>query len=179
MSRIQIPDQKKSKFVSGKVSGWLVRGSLPGNDISVVGIDPGVNFGISVIIKEDVYIYNGKVDTRIKSERAWYSKDVFEFILNLLKVVHPMRDFTAVIEGAAYGKKFGQVQLAEVRNGFFLGCTFFTDSVYVVPPSTIRKMAFGSGDTYGRDEYPQINHNAAAGLGCAMAAMKKIEENRE
>jgi len=163
--------KNKDRFIYGNVKGWQVKGKIKGNTHQVIGIDPGVNFGFVVIDKEDVYVYYGKANTRPKNERVEYSLDVKNLTEYIINILHGFYQRTCVVEGAAYGKRFGQVQLAEVRNGFFLGCRKYSNNVYVSPPATIRKVAFGGGNIHGPELFPTLNHNAADAIGVALMAL--------
>jgi hypothetical protein len=81
-----------------------------------------------------------------------------------------------VIEGAAFHKTFGQVGLAEVREGFYIAARMTGDlstlkQARIVPPATIRKVVTGDGRTQAGDCYPVLNHNAADSIFIAQYAL--------
>lgn len=166
--------KNKEKFIHDNISGWVIKGTMKGNAFRVIGIDPGVNFGFVIVDKEDVFVYYGKVKTKAKNNRIEYSIDVMNMTKSLI-AIYDMHNVTCVIEGAAYRKQFGQVQLAEVRNGFFIGCRKFSNKVYISPPATIRKIAFGHGYLHGLELFPTLNANAADAIGVAMTALDREE----
>lgn len=79
--------------------------------------------------------------------------------------------FKAVVEGAAYNDRHGQVVLEEVRFGFFFALYNLGFDVSIAPPATIRKGALGHGRKTVGDLFPNLNHNAMDSLGCAMYAL--------
>lgn len=132
----------------------------------VLGIDPGRNLGITLYGSNFMRVFWGKMP---KGEWEDYTVEAFEIA----------RAFTyhasfVVIEGAAYREGPGQVGLAGVRWGLYLGFQQKGISVKVVPPSTIRKGAFGHGNKKGGDIWPLLNLNAADAVGAALYAASLI-----
>ena len=148
---------------------------LPGNKLNVVGIDPGVNFGFCVIHGKRVHIYHGKLNTRPKTERSLYSVDAEKLTEWLLLGRVDGYDMI-LVEGAAYGKKFGQVQLAEVRTGYLHGALGYSDDVSIIPPSTARKEGLGHGNAKASELWPTLNHNACDAVAIAMAALERLTD---
>jgi hypothetical protein len=140
-------------------------------DYSIVAIDPGVNFGMTTISDGDVWIYNGKLkQCKTSLEYSW---EAFGLISSVLYMVSRL-NVRVVIEGAAYNKTFGQVGLADVRAGFYLGAREVLgspDNIYIVAPMTVRKKVFGDGRYQAGDAFPLLNHNAADSVGIAFWAM--------
>lgn len=142
-----------------------IAGVFGENRPTCVGIDPGVNFGLTFIHNQFAHIYYGTLkqeqEPGLYAARAWMLFDELDI---------PETNINCVIEGAAYHKQFGQVGLAEVRIGFYL-YAFLNNrysNVKIVPPATIRKAVTGDGRKQAMDEYPQINHNAADSIYCAL-----------
>lgn len=133
-----------------------------------VGIDPGVNYGITVINMDYAQIIHGVLPAASLGMRG---ATVYEMIKDYFSMldVHATNNF-AVVEGAAYSRFFGQVPLEEVRFGFFLGLLHSGFNVQISSPSGIRKIAFGNGKLSAVDVYPTMNQNAADSVGCALAA---------
>jgi hypothetical protein len=134
------------------------------------GVDPGVNFGLTVIENEKVYVFHGSLIQDDKPGR--YGLLAYQFLRNMMsKFYH--RKAALVIEGASYGDQYGQVGLAVVRTGFYLAAALdhhtFAD-VQIKPPKTIRKAVFGDGTIKAPDEWPTLNRNAADSLAIALYA---------
>lgn len=138
------------------------------------GVDPGVNFGLSVIEKDKVFVFHGALLQDDKPGR--YGLIAFKFLMDMLgKFDH--RNALMVIEGAAYGMPFRQVELSEIRTGFYLAAALsggFTD-VEIKPPATIRKLVFGDGKVQAGGEWPLLNHNGADALSMALYAAQYAE----
>jgi len=173
--KLVMPKEKTKLLRNNKWSKNLryALAKLPGNKNYVVGIDPGVNFGICIVVGEDVHIYHGKLNTRPKDERPMYSVDSEEFTKWLLSD-YQFLFHDILVEGAAFGKKFGQVQLAEVRTGFLHGAKDHAEKISLIPPSTARKEGLGHGNQHASDLWPLINHNACDAIAIAMAALERL-----
>ena len=144
-------------------------GAIPGFDGIVVGVDPGVNFGMTVINLEYVQVLHGKLPRRTK--RGDHGIDAYGLIHTYFGTWRPGSKITAIVEGAAYNRMFKQVELEEVRFGFFFGLHTCGFDVHIVPPAAIRKSAFGHGRTQAGDIWPFLNGNGADSVGCALAAI--------
>ena len=129
--------------------------------IGVIGIDPGKNFGLVYIGPNGTRVMNGKFDDSVHPLR----EGAFHFIQSVCRLVHPS---LAILEGASYGDRFGQVKLAEVRCGFALGVSELGIPVEIVAPKSPRKVVFGSGDTVAMDVWVSLNHNASDALCLAL-----------
>lgn len=145
--------------------GWMVRGKLEHHVGSVLGIDPGVNFGITIIRNDDIFIMNGKLLTQ-KDQRIEYSR--FSYMLTKYLINwYGIDDATFVLEGAAFNKQFGQVNLAEVRTGYYLAMRDYGE-VKMASPMSARKVVFGGGKIQPMDVWPFLNHNSADSLSLAL-----------
>lgn len=134
------------------------------------GIDPGVNFGLTIIENEKVYVFHGALVQDDKP--GCYGLIANRFLSSIIKKCDHLGAMM-VIEGAAYGAPFRQVELAEIRTGFYLAARlspFVFADVQIKPPKTIRKAVFGDGKTQAGDEWPVLNHNAADSLAMALYA---------
>lgn len=136
-------------------------------DTICIGIDPGVNFGISIITGKQILICNGKLPVR--KTAGEHGKDAYEFVMEHI-IQHVDGAALSVVEGAAYDKTFGQVGLAEVRFGFYLGLYVRNANPQICAIKTIRASVLGSGKETAFDRWPLLNHNAADSLGCALMA---------
>lgn len=147
---------------------YRVGGQLVGNTFYGIGIDPGVNFGVTFIHQGSLVVYYGSL---IQQHQPGEYGIVAMRFLETLFIEHGARG-TCVIEGAAFHKQFGQVGLAEVRQGFYTAARM-SPAPYVVitPPATIRKVAFGDGRTQAGDCFPTLNHNGADSIGIALYSL--------
>jgi hypothetical protein len=140
-------------------------------DFSVVTVDPGVNFGMTTISDGEVWIYNGKLKhCETSMEYGWQA---FELMSSILYVINRI-NVKIVIEGAAYHKIFGQVGLADVRAGFYMGARQVlgsADSIYMVAPMSARKKVFDNGKAEPWLYWPTLNHNAVDSLVLALWAL--------
>jgi len=157
---------ERKKIKGDSFSASMVSHPLVGHSGVIIGIDPGVNFGMTVIIDEKVDIYHGKL-TKCE-QRLEYAGMSMTCVREIMDNYPAYDTPLAVLEGAAFNKTFGQVGLAEVRAGFYLGLKYITDMVTVVPPMTTRKKVFGDGRTQPMDVWPTLNHNAADSLSLAL-----------
>lgn len=167
MYRTLSPINEKRRWTSEYLEGgkgWEYTTHFPDHRGSIVGIDPGVNFAITFIANEDVVIRHGKFQTKAdNNEYAFMSFNFTRLMVNTFN----MKKATFVLEGAAFNKTFGQVMLAGVRTGFYLGLRQF-GKVQVPAPMSVRKKVFGDGRTQPMDIWPDINHNAADSLSIAL-----------
>ncbi len=146
--------------------GWLVQGRLPNHAGKVLGVDPGVNFGITILDKDRVLVFNGKLKKQ-ETNKIEYAQ-LARLVVGALIEDFDMAECPMVIEGAAFNKRFGQVNLGEVRAGYYLGMRDYTNHVDVVAPMTVRKAVFGDGRIQPGDIWPTINHNGADSLAIAL-----------
>lgn len=138
-----------------------------------VGIDPGVNFGITMLHANTdlgVVLHGTLKQTKTVGE---YACIAYEFWKAMFEDKDNTRLWTSgklIIEGAAYHKLYGQVELAEVRTGFYMAARLLDPTVetQIVPPATIRKVVFRNGTQQAMDIWPQLNHNGADSLSMAL-----------
>jgi hypothetical protein len=170
---VNLPNQNaKRKWHSElleKGYGWEVNGELPNHGGKLVGVDPGVNFGITFIDGEYVRIFNGKLKT-LHENRTEYSKMAHDLIFGMLEEFD-MTSADFILEGAAFNKQFGQVNLAEVRTGYYLGMRHFGE-VTVAAPMSIRKIVMGDGKVQPGETWPLLNHNGADSLSIALYGLR-------
>lgn len=153
-----------------------------------IGIDPGRNFGLAVFNGKKLEIFWGTIKKYEKPDRWRYGIEANRIGHNVLSVVKfsSMRAEKmifgagrACVEGAAYGKKEGQVLLAEIRFGFALGLHDLGLDVKIVPPATIRKAVTGNGNKDMKDFFPTLNPNACDSIGVAAFAAGYKHEKEE
>lgn len=135
-----------------------------------IGVDPGLRLGLSVVIAEDVaYTFSTHIN------RAEFAiTDVLD-VLRKTTILIPNRAtkaFPVVVEGAAYGMRYGQPLLGEIRAALLLG--FYDagyDFVAEVPPKSIRKKVFGNGNTQPKDFWGKpLNKDEVDALSMAICA---------
>jgi len=129
-----------------------------------MGIDPGVNFGVALLTRRGLRLIWGELQGYDEVEQmfaasqvALYFRDAFGPILT-------------VVEGPAPKFPYRQATLGHMRAGFIIGAM---PNVLMIPPATIRVLAFGHGNETGLNIWPRVNENAIAALGCVLAAVKK------
>lgn len=159
----------------GDVKVKVVTARIPGRGLwRGIGVDPGRNFGVAVLNGHTATITYGTFKARPKGERWIYGVDAYDLMAN------PRRfnaEDSATVEGAAYKKQYGQPDLAHVRMGFVLGLYYIGITVDIKAPATIRAQALGSGKLGGLEVWPELNHNGADALACALfaAGLRKEE----
>ena len=147
----------------------MYTGMLEGNVSSSIGVDPGVNFGITIINMDKITVIHGALLQQ--QHRYEYALLAYELMCDLINL-NPLGDpVLFVVEGAAYNKTFGQVNLAEIRTGFYLAMRYYNDVAWMPPPASVRVDVFGSGKVQAGDIFPALNHNAADSLGIALYRM--------
>jgi hypothetical protein len=136
--------------------------------LPVLAIDPGVNFGMTTISDGEAWAYNGSLTKHDNSaEYAWEAMELISSVLYVMSRIN----IDVVIEGAAYHKIFGQVGLADVRTGFYLGARQVLgspDSIHIVAPMSARKVVFNDGKAEPWLYWPTIQHNAVDSLVLAL-----------
>ena len=148
---------------------YQMTGVYKGNERFLVGIDPGVNFGITIANEELVTLIWGRLPK--EKEPGLYGVHAYDYTEEILYPFYKEGlGEVAVVEGAAYNKYHGQVNLEEVRFGFYLSLRHMGFNVKIMPPAHVRKLATGSGRSEAWIEYPTLNHNAADSIYCAIAA---------
>lgn len=69
------------------------------------------------------------------------------------------------IEGASYGDKYGQVELAEARASIVWALLPYCEEAKIVPPKKIRATVLGNGDL--KSKWKGLPHDTLAALNCA------------
>jgi hypothetical protein len=149
--------------------GWQYTATLPNFGGKIVGVDPGVNLGITLIDHENVRIFHGKLKT-LREQRIGYSVMAHDLLVNLIDE-YKMSKATFVLEGAAFNKTFGQVQLAEVRTGYYIAMKHYSEEIAIPAPMSVRKKVCGDGRVQPGDLWPNVNHNACDSLSIALYAV--------
>ena len=169
ISEIEILSKKK---INDRIIEWEVTNPFSRDiDYMSIGCDPGtVHLGIAIVRpKQAVKLYKVTLKRHKKA------------LLRLLAVQqvlgHTIGYFSdhaiAIIEGASYGARYRQVELAEVRAAMMLWFHEYNIEPHIVPPTTIRKQVFGSGKT--KNPWSNLPDDLAASLGCAFYTIPKEE----
>ena len=152
-----------------KISYYKIESPIQPKDFSMhLGFDPGsTHLGIAVV---DATLGIPEVKLwQIDMER---NKDAVErmrsiqYILSDLITWSYYNNMVACIEGASYGDRYRQVELAEIRASAALWCLQKGYKVSIVPPNTIRKAVFGNGKTKAQDVWTNIPADVANALAC-------------
>lgn len=184
---ISIDLKKTESAILGQTSVKYVRAKLP-YPMYGIGIDPGKNFGIAIFNGKYLDIFWGTMKTYLKPDRWRYGIEAVHIAGSVktiilgnapvdmaspkkVKMLHiDDRVSSGAVEGAAYKKREGQVNLAEVRFGFALGLYETGFDVKIVPPATARKAATGNGNDRMAAYWPLLNNNACDAVGIAAYA---------
>lgn len=142
-----------------------------------IGVDPGINFGISVLRKTTLDIFWGK----LPHADPFPGKEAIKLVKDLLspwkgsliwKDVRSMFSSMVYVEGPSYNDSIGQPLLEQVRFGFVLGFESDGYRVRYIPPMTARKMTFGHGRKKGNEVWTTINQNAADSIPLAICGIE-------
>ena len=181
-SQVQLATTKPQKISNPFTRSLkVVHGTIPqAIPAPAWGIDPGVNFGLTVIEQNKVFVFHGSLISDPTPGRQGLI--AYEFLKSMIFQFYPMLYEPAkaqmIIEGAAYGAPFRQVELSEIRTGFYLAASLFPNvftDIIIKPPASIRKVVFGDGKTQAMNEFPTLNHNAADSLSMALYAAQYSE----
>lgn len=133
-----------------------------------MGIDPGTrNLGIAVL-----HTCNGNPECILFQVMMERSDDPITRTVGVGKLLSRCVNWFcfpmyACIEGASFGDRYRQVELAEVRAASMIWCDTHEFKTKVVPPLTIRKEIFGNARTKAREIWTGIPPDCADALGCA------------
>ena len=155
-----ISKKKKDNYLT-----YAIEPNFPLPNEMRIGIDPGTtNLGIAVIKPkiESVTLY--KITLKRHKKALLRLLDVQQVLGDTIGHFTP--NSKAIIEGASYGDRFRQVEMAEQRAAMLLWFHKFGIDVDMIPPLTIRKQVFGSGKI--KNPYPEIDNNMIAALSCAL-----------
>lgn len=131
-----------------------------------IGIDPGRQFGVAIVMDRSITAYHGKLPG--VSNNSDYGLVAFDVAKALF--INKYRGWKAVVEAAAFSKQFGQPLLEQIRYSFFTSMKYQGIDVDLVPPNKIRKIAFGDGYRTGPQIWPLLSEHAADAVGCALVA---------
>lgn len=132
---------------------------------TMFGVDPGtVHLGLASIWKNNANIFE------ITMPRRTTAIDRLHSICKLMDECFGVfdADSLGVIEGASYGDRYRQVELAEIRMAATVWFERYSIYSIVVPPTTIRKQVMGGGKIKPETVWTELPSNAANALACAM-----------
>ena len=128
-----------------------------------IGVDPGRNWGLSVLQDGLLGTFWGKLP-------KMNAPDYHEYICNWIRGWFSP-NFTAtsvVVEGAAYNAQYGRELLEDIRLGFYSAFKELGREVAYVPPLAIRKIVFGNSNIKGNETWLSIGENAADSVAMAL-----------
>lgn len=132
----------------------------------LLGIDPGTtHLGIAYTCAEELWLM------QVNLQRCPKAGERVQLMYRLLEEVRAWIEpyfFLGVIEGAAFGERYRQVELAEARAAMALWLMHHGHRVEIVPPISIRKTVFGSVKVRAHDYWDnsEIENDALAALSC-------------
>jgi len=141
-----------------------------------IGVDPGKNYGISYVSDLGVFVYNGEMPD---AEHQDYGVMAYNLIREVCDYHCLTHGDVSIVEGASYGSVYGQVGLAEIRFGFYLGLLHTGLVPRILAPASIRKAVFGNGKTNASELWPILNGNGAASLSVALAGTRRTQPTKE
>lgn len=141
----------------------------------IVGIDPGNHhMGITIIPKDAPLIICGEIDFVPERDSAKRPPMIYEVVYRFLTFYREEPEYhfgKGLIEGASFGDKFRQVELAEARTAALMALDDLVKDIQILPPLSIRKQVFGNGKIRGEDKWEYLlPPNAASSLVCALCA---------
>jgi len=169
----------KTKNSLAQLTSLTIEFGLPITQLGamLIGVDPGtVNLGIAVL---DVPTISGDVYQatlhQIKfAQRAINTMGRIKAVQEVLNDLHlPKFKKSVIIEGAAYGEQYRQVELETVRTAAAVWFDQHSSVCQVIAPNTIRKNAFGSSKVKAHEywECLELYPDAAAALSCAICCL--------
>jgi len=134
------------------------------------GVDPGtVNVGFAELGR-GMYINAFQVKLIRKDNPADRILDFYKLMSECFHN-YAMPNF-AVIEGASFGDKYRQAELAEIRaSATFWFNHYGVNIIKFLQPQTVRKLVFGNGRTKAHMVWTELPFDAAAAISCAYASM--------
>jgi len=132
---------------------------------NAIGIDPGRNWGCGILLDGNLMTYWGKFPKcELSTEYHIMASD---FIHEWLPVDLPVQ--IVMVEGPSYGDMYGQVQLEDIRLGFFMAFKTLGYDVKYIAPQTARKAVVGRGRIKAPDVWLDLpNRNGADAAALAL-----------
>jgi len=140
---------------------------------TIVGVDPGRNFGISIIRPDDlVEMYVSKFPPMKRNEYGFFARDFFESFIRY-QLYGETGEVYMGIEGPSFHDNFGQVVLAEIRMGFCVSAIDNGINPVQYAPMTSRKSILGKGTTKGSDLWVTVPDHGADSFVIALHVAKE------
>lgn len=142
-----------------------------------IGIDPGtVNFGVTIFdTRESITEVIGYKCSLVRADTTF--DRVSDFLISINKTIELSKiqtinpdEVIAVVEGSAFNS-YREVELAELRGA--LAVWFYHKyniKINVIPPRTIRKEVFGSGNI--KNPFENLQNDLAASYGMCLMGLK-------
>jgi hypothetical protein len=139
-----------------------------------VGVDPGGRHqGVSVYVGNMVFI--NQIDFRLEKNPVQSMLNIMESIKDcILPHKGDIETSLAVVEGASYGERFGQVSLSESRAAAMIILNNLGFQVTKIPPTKVRFLALGNGKEKG-EKFFDFPHDALASFLCCLAAVRLLD----
>ena len=167
MAEIKIISEEK---IDDSITAFEVESPYPLPNEMRIGVDPGtVNLGIAVVRPNNKIVKLYQITLKRHKKALLRLLDVQQVLGHAVGYFFP--NTIAIIEGASYGARYRQVELAEVRAAMMLWFHEYNIEPHIVPPSTIRKSTFGHGRT--KNPWDNLPDDLAASLGCAFYTIPK------
>jgi hypothetical protein len=132
-----------------------------------IGIDPGINFGVSWLVNKRLETWWGSLPKQNHDFDYFYIAR--DFIIMFVRKFQLFKNIDiAIIEAPSYGSQYKQPLLEDVRVGFHAGLTATHFSPEYVPPKTVNKAVFGNGNIAGKKEWIAIGGNGADAAAVAL-----------
>lgn len=126
----------------------------------VIGVDPGVNYGLAVITPHGIWALSQRLDIPLVKKAEHYMEAAHR-AYDLMGTLPVGGNRNACVEGSAFKLPHGEANLAYIRAGFYFGLKHRGYAVRLVPPMTARKAVLGNGKAKGADYWPLLDANAA------------------
>lgn len=136
----------------------------------VIGIDPGVNYGLAAITPKGIWALAQRLDVPAVKKAEHYTEAAFLAYM-VMGTLPYGNNQNACVEGSAFKVPYGEANLAYIRAGFYMGLRHQGYVVRLVPPMTARKVVLGNGKAKGADFWPLLNANAADAVVLALYAI--------
>lgn len=138
------------------------------SDHVLFGVDPGTTkFGLAYLWRSVCHIYEIMVIRKDDPvERILLTQDILSECFHTFDYAPLM-----TIEGSSFNG-YRQTELAEVRASTVLWAVAHGIKPRIVPPTSIRKMVFGTAKTKAEDLWNDLPPDAASALACAYYEVK-------
>lgn len=131
-----------------------------------IGIDPGTtHIGIAQIDPSNNLARIWQINKH-REENNWQRIINIQHLLKRLDMIFSA-SFDVIIEGASFGDRYRQVELAEIRASIALWFDQCGGRCHIIPPTKIRKQVFNNGKMKADQAWDGLPPDALAALSCA------------